>query len=89
MLRMQLCLTEQFIRIRMCLFHLLSCIFWLRFTLNCETIKKKKKPTSKTGTTHFRLRYDSVLLGFLGVNTKPEVGGAKWGLLIFPFMDMQ
>lgn len=45
--------------------------------------------TGKTGTPLSGLGYDSLLIGFLGVKTKPEADGAKWSLLIFPFMDMQ
>lgn len=48
-----------------------------------------KKNTGKTGTTHSGLGCESLLFGFLGAKTKPEAGGAKWSLLIFPFMDMQ
>lgn len=44
--------------------------------------------TAKTGSVQSGLGWDSLLVGILGVKTKPEADGAKWGLLILPFMDM-
>lgn len=44
--------------------------------------------TARTGSTHSGLGWDSLLVGILGMKTKPEADGATWGLLILPFMDM-
>lgn len=73
----------------MLLFHLLIYTFWIRFTLNCETgWGAGKGTTGKTGSAHSGPGWDSLSVGFLGKKTKPEADGAKWGLLVFPFMGM-
>ena len=57
----------------------------------CETMKNQKTKNHRQDRNHSLsgLGCDSLLVGFLGVKTKPENDGAKWSLLIFPFMDMQ